>query len=94
MTDIGVNFIGMTAAILTTSSFIPQIIKIFKTRETKDISLWMYVAFSSGVFLWFIYGIRLNSLPIILANGIGFLFCITILVGKFVFDSRRDGGKL
>ncbi|MBN2279303.1 MAG: SemiSWEET transporter [Candidatus Marinimicrobia bacterium] len=77
-----IKIIGYIAAILTTSAFIPQALKTIKTRQTKDLSLTMYIAFSSGLFLWFLYGIFLKDLPIILANGITLIFCLIILVLK------------
>lgn len=71
--------IGFVAAILTTTAFVPQFIKVWKTRSAKDISMRMYLMLSSGVFLWLIYGIRLRSLPIILANGVTLSLTLAIL---------------
>lgn len=71
--------IGFVAAILTTTAFVPQFIKVWKTRSAKDISMRMYLMLSSGVFLWLIYGIRLHSLPIILANGVTLSLTLAIL---------------
>lgn len=73
------EIIGFAAAILTTAAYIPQFVKVWKTRSTKDISLRMYLMMCSGVFLWLVYGIRLCSLPIILANGTAFLLTLAIL---------------
>ncbi len=58
----------MLAAIITTGSFLPQVYKTWKTKNTKGLSLTMYVSFFIGVSLWFVYGFYLNSLPMILAN--------------------------
>lgn len=60
--------IGNIAAILTSISFLPQAIQIIKTKNTKGISLPMYIIFVSGVLLWLIYGFMRNDIPIILAN--------------------------
>lgn len=76
------EIIGYTAAILTTLSFVPQVIKTWKTRSTKDISLSMFVAFCIGVFLWMVYGIMLMSWPIIMANAVALLLGATILLLK------------
>jgi MtN3 and saliva related transmembrane protein len=73
------EIIGFAAAILTTAAYIPQFVKVWKTRSTKDISLRMYLMMCSGVFLWLVFGIRLRSLPIILANGITFILTAAIL---------------
>ncbi|MDP3732040.1 MAG: SemiSWEET transporter [Candidatus Omnitrophota bacterium] len=75
-----VTIIGMLAAICTTIAFIPQVYKIYKTKHARDLSLPMYVLFSVGVLLWLVYGIIINSLPVILANGITFISCVYILV--------------
>jgi len=63
-----INFLGLTAGILTTIAFVPQVFKTWKTKSTKDISLGMFISFSIGVFLWLIYGICLKATPIIIAN--------------------------
>ena len=60
--------LGMLAATLTTISFFPQVYKTWKTKSTEGLSLTMYLVFFVGVILWLIYGIHLNSLPMILAN--------------------------
>lgn len=60
--------LGYIAAILTTASFLPQVIKTVKTKDTSGISLIMYFFFVIGIALWFIYGYLLDAMPIILAN--------------------------
>ncbi|MFQ5586256.1 MAG: SemiSWEET family sugar transporter [Thermodesulfobacteriota bacterium] len=65
-----VTILGICAGILTTGSFIPQVIKIYRTRETKDISLAMFIILSLGISLWLIYGFYINSLPVIIANSV------------------------
>ncbi|GAC1494888.1 MAG: hypothetical protein NVS4B5_10460 [Vulcanimicrobiaceae bacterium] len=61
---------GYFAAALTTLSFVPQVVRVVRTRDTRAISLLAYVAFCLGVALWFAYGLALHNLPIALANGI------------------------
>ncbi len=63
-----IEMIGYIAGILTAISFIPQAILTIKTQNTKSISLMMYIIFSTGILLWLIYGIVINSMPIIAAN--------------------------
>jgi len=63
-------FIGIAAACLTTAAFLPQVIKAHISKQTKDISLWMCILLAGGVTLWAVYGIFLESLPMIGANGI------------------------
>ena len=73
------NIIGLTAATLTMFSFIPQIVKVIKTRSAKDVSLINLVQTTVGVFLWFIYGMAKNDLIIILANAVSFITLIILL---------------
>ena len=73
------TIIGLVAAVCTTISFVPQAIRIIKTKHTKDLSLTMYSILTTGVFLWLAYGILVKDLPIILANGITLIFTATIL---------------
>lgn len=77
-----VEAIGYMAAIITTAGFVPQTVKAIKTRQTKDISLWMYIILLVGVVLWLLYGIFTNSWPIILANSVTILLVIPVLVLK------------
>lgn len=73
---------GGLAAFLTTAAYVPQAIKIFREKESKNISLGMYAMMSAGIFLWLVYGLMLGSLPLILANGTTFLLTAAILVLK------------
>ena len=75
-----INVIGLTAAFLTTASSLPQVVKTIRLKETRDISFWMWTLLALGIFLWLIYGIFKNDLPIILANGIS-LFLVLIVLG-------------
>ena len=79
-----ISVIGFMAAILTTAAYIPQALKAIKTKQTKDISLWMYVMMSVGILLWLIYGILNKDLPIILANCVTIILVIPILLIKII----------
>ena len=74
--------LGLLAATGTTVSFIPQAIKILKTRDTKSISLSMYILFVTGVLLWLVYGIVKQDIPMIIANSITIVFAGIILYFK------------
>ena len=76
------SVIGFIAAALTTFAFLPQTIRILRTKNTNSISLGMYIAMVSGVTLWLIYGLAINSLPIIAANGITLILSGSILILK------------
>lgn len=77
-----VTILGFLAAIGTTSSFIPQVIHIIKTKNTKGISLSMYIIFTTGIFCWLLYGCFLGATPIILANAVTFILALIILIFK------------
>ncbi|MCL6273950.1 SemiSWEET transporter [Muricauda sp. 2012CJ35-5] len=77
-----IEIIGLIAATLTTSAFVPQVVKTWKTKSTKDISLTMYSAFFLGTMLWLYYGYEHQSLAIMLANGITGILVIFMLVLK------------
>lgn len=76
------TYVGLTAGILTTISFLPQAIKTWKTKSTKDISLAMFLCFCLGVMLWVLYGFYTKNLPVFLANFATFILAFSILVCK------------
>ncbi len=73
------TILGLVAGALTTVAFVPQLMQVVRTRSTKDISLGMFVIFSTGVALWLVYGIRTQALPVILANGVTLVLALIIL---------------
>ena len=73
------ELIGFIAATLTTVAFLPQVIKTWKDKSTKDISLVTYSLFVAGVITWFIYGVLINSWPVIAANSITAVFAAIVL---------------
>ncbi|HWS02778.1 MAG TPA: SemiSWEET transporter [Gammaproteobacteria bacterium] len=76
------DLIGYGAAILTTLAFIPQALKSWRTRDLSGVSLSMYSLFTLGVGLWLVYGILLDSWPIILANLVTLTLAGTVLFLK------------
>jgi MtN3 and saliva related transmembrane protein len=74
--------VGYIAGALTTISFVPQLIKAWKMRETRDISLAMLVLFGIGILLWTIYGFWVDSLPIIVANVTTFVLILVLILLK------------
>ncbi len=83
-----VNAIGLAAATCTTISFVPQLIRVWRLRSAREISLIMFSVFSLGVFLWLLYGLFIHSLPIILANAITLALSLAILALKLRFDRK------
>ena len=80
-----ITVIGLIAALFTTFSLLPQLIKVYKTKSTKDISTGVFALFGGGVLLWFIYGLLTRDLPIIIANSLAFVQSVIILVFKLRF---------
>jgi MtN3 and saliva related transmembrane protein len=76
------EWIGYVAATMTTLSFLPQAMHTIRTRDTRGISLGMYVVFTLGVACWFCYGIVLMSWPMIVSNLLTLGLSATILVLK------------
>jgi MtN3 and saliva related transmembrane protein len=74
------DLMGYIAAIGTTGAFIPQAVKVFKTKKTEDLSRETYILLCAGILLWIVYGVMIVSLPIIIANGVTFLMTFYILV--------------
>ena len=77
-----VSLLGLAAGTCTTMSFVPQVVKSWKTKETKDLSVAMIVLVVIGISLWLTYGILTKDLPIILANAVSLILTITMLVIK------------
>ena len=85
MTEINIELIGLIAAVFTTSSFFPQVVKIWKSKQTKDISTTMYIAMMIGICFWLTYGILINSLAIIFANIVSGLLVLFVLMFKLLY---------
>ena len=81
------EIIGFIAAVCTTFAFLPHVIKVWKTKQTKDLSLRMYTIMFIGICLWFVYGLRINSLSIVLANIVTCILVFTILV--YIFKGKE-----
>jgi MtN3 and saliva related transmembrane protein len=77
-----ITALGLIAGALTTFSFVPQVLKTWKFKETRDISLLMYIIFFTGILLWFTYGILIKNTPIIIANGISLVLVFIVLMLK------------
>jgi MtN3 and saliva related transmembrane protein len=77
-----ITTVGLVAALFTTASLLPQLVKVYRTKSTKDISTGMFALFAGGVLLWFIYGLLVNDFPIIIANSLAFVQAMVILIFK------------
>ncbi len=74
--------LGLLAALLTTAAFLPQVLHTLATRDTRGISLRMYVIFTAGVALWLVYGLLTGDLPLIAANAVTLVLAGAILILK------------
>jgi MtN3 and saliva related transmembrane protein len=83
------DILGYAAAVLTTSSFVPQALLTLRTRDVSGISRSMYTAFTAGVALWLAYGVATEQWPVVVANTVTLMLALTILVIKVVEDRRQ-----
>jgi MtN3 and saliva related transmembrane protein len=81
-----ITLLGLLAGTLTTISFVPQLLKTWRTKSAKDMSLPMLISFCAGVLLWLVYGILLQAPPIILANFITLVLALMILGLKLYYE--------
>ena len=82
------EFFGYLAAILTTTAFLPQLIKTIKTQKADDVSLITLIMFICGVFSWVIYGFLISSIPLLTANVITLLLNLSILISKVSYSKK------
>ena len=76
------DYAGYAAALCTTTAYVPQVLKVWRTRTTKDISLKMFLVLVTGLALWLTYGIHRGETPLIMANSITLVLAGTILYLK------------
>lgn len=84
------TLLGAFAALCSTVSFTPQAVKIIRTRETKDISVWMYALTVIGFAAWGIYGVMLRQWPLVASNGICFALSAFILTMTLLPRAKKD----
>jgi MtN3 and saliva related transmembrane protein len=83
------DIVGFTAGILTSINILPQLIQSIKTKKVEDISLWMYIIYDVGLFLWVSYGFMISSLPIILMDGLAFLSSVLMTYIKIKYHKKK-----
>ena len=88
MFTFNIEFFGYFAAILTTLAFLPQLIKTLKTKKAEDVSSITLIMFLTGVLSWIIYGYKISSTPILIANIITFILNLLILIFKITFSKK------
>lgn len=87
------EYLGYAAGILTTFAFLPQALRMIRTRQTNGMSMAWALSTTLGVFLWLCYGITRHSIPMISANGITLFLLLIILFVKIRFDNHPDAGR-
>ena len=85
-----IDLFGFLAALLTTIAFLPQLYKTWETKSADDVSLIMLILFIIGLICWIIYGININSIPILVANIITFIFNFSILILKITYGKNKE----
>lgn len=80
------DLLGYAAATMTTVSFVPQLLRVIKLRSARDVSLGMFLIFTTGTAFWLVYGLLARSFPVALANSVTFVLSLAILVLKMRFD--------
>ena len=85
MVDFFKSNLGYFAGLLTTIAFIPQVVKVWTSKSTSDISLIMFVVFTFGVLLWLIYGVIVNDYSLVITNLVTFSLSLSILVAKILY---------
>lgn len=82
-----ITLIGLLAGTLTTISFVPQVLKTWKTKSAGDLSLGMYSIFCLGSMLWLIYGLIISDIPVIAANAVTLALALTLLYFKLFYKA-------
>jgi MtN3 and saliva related transmembrane protein len=77
-----IDLLGLIAGTLTTIAFLPQLYKTWKSKSAKDVSLVMMITFCIGLFLWFVYGLAIHAMPVIVANAVTLILALMILLLK------------
>lgn len=83
-----IEYVGLFGAFLSSITFIPQVVKAWKSKSVKDLSIWMLLIVFTSVIVWLIYGFYLNLLPVILANSVILLLSMVLLYFKIKFRNK------
>ena len=85
-----IDLFGFLAALLTTIAFLPQLYKTWETKSADDVSLIMLILFITGLIFWIIYGLKIQSIPILVANVVTFIFNFSILILKLSYNKKNN----
>jgi len=84
-----VTWLGLAAGLLTSIAVIPQVVRTWRIKHARDISIWQPLILIAGMLLWFLYGLMLGDTPLIAANSFSIVCYLLLLCMKIVYD-RRD----
>jgi len=84
-----ITHLGLVAGAITTAAGIPQVVRAYRTRHTRDISIWQPVLLNIGMALWLIYGLALRDLPLIVANAFSIVCYSALIFMKFRWDDDK-----
>ncbi len=85
-----ITHLGLMAGTITTAAGFPQVARAYRTRHTRDISIWQPILLVVGMMLWLFYGLALGDVPLIVANAVSILCYGALIVMKIRF---RDDDK-
>jgi MtN3 and saliva related transmembrane protein len=88
MDSINVEILGLVSGALTTIAFIPQVMKTYKSKSAKNLSLGMFLIFCMGTIGWLAYGIFRSDVPVMAANAVTLALCLVIIYFKFRFKEQ------
>jgi MtN3 and saliva related transmembrane protein len=80
-----IDLVGWIAGTLTTIAFFPQLLKTWTTKSAKDVSLVMMITFCVGVFLWLVYGLAIDAMPVVVTNSVTLILALLILILKIKY---------
>lgn len=87
-----ITHIGLLAGAITTAAAFPQVVRTYRTKHARDISIWQPVLLTLGMLLWLVYGIALRDVPLIYANSISLVCYTALIVMKIIYreDDKRS----
>lgn len=80
-----INLLGYFAGALVVGSLIPQVVKSWRTKSTRDISVWRYIVYVAGLVLWVTYALIIHNGPVAITNGIGLVLALVVLSLKMKY---------
>lgn len=83
------DIVGYLGGIFSSVSFLPQVIKLYKTKSAEDLSMMSLVLLATNVTLWLVYGIMIGSMPIKLTNGIVLAMILAMVYFKIAYSKKK-----